>query len=113
MEAVRDYKIIARNLRKLGFFVDESDIDKDVLRVIRPMPDHKSKGFWISRVESKWYVGTFFLIGHRIPNASEIEPFCMECLHTKSFGNLRFPKSLVKKYALRPLDVEEYKKIIR
>jgi hypothetical protein len=36
----------------------------------------------------------------------------MECLHTKSFGNTRFPKSLVKKYSLRMIRGEEYDRVI-
>jgi hypothetical protein len=113
MSANRSYSSIARNLRKLGFTADESDTDKDILRVIRPFPAHNSKGFWISRVKGKWYVGTFLLIGYHIPNPDEIEAFCMECLHTKSFGNMRFPKFLLKKYSLLRLDKKEHRKVIR
>ena len=112
MKARRDYVTIARNLRKLDFFVDDSDVDKDVLRVGRPLPNSRSKGFWIGKVEGTWYVGTYLQIGYAIPNPDDIEAFCMECLYHLRFMNSFFPKTLIKKYALRMIVGNEYKKVI-
>ncbi len=101
MGAIRSYESIARNLRSFGFTTDK----RHGLHVIRPLPDYKGKGFWIALVEKNWYVGTYLMVGYHIPKPEE-------CLHHRRFRNSYFPKTLIKKYALRMIVGDEYWKVV-
>ena len=109
------YESLDAELRRAGFFTNGVEPMGDWDRTTacsKQLPGaigYSGNSFWVTRLSSGWYVGTWGGLLYRLPDASRVASFCIEWLGRQPETVLTdFDDDIKREFSLVPVTEDEF-----